>query len=409
MEICKKEDCCGCASCVSVCQYDAIKMEQDERGFYHPEVDEDKCVSCGLCVIRCPVNQRDKHESIVNNQRVYASFSKNKNIRKSSSSGGVFSIVAEEIIKQGGVVFGVKWNENLVATHDYCEAVEGLKEFRTSKYVQSKTEGIYLKVKSFLDQGRLVLFSGAPCHIEALNLFLHKKYENLLTIDVVCHGVPSPGVFNNYIDYLNSKYNTQISYMRFRDKSPAWLSSSNVYFTKNKQKNINKRVISDPYYITFVNNVHLRSSCYNCRFSNTNRPSDITLCDYWGYNVTKIKYLDFYKNGISAVIINTDKGNKIFDKIKNRLNIEAGDLASVVRGNRNLSAPQIKSNDTDRFWNDYTSGRLDWHDYNKPTQSLAKYDPRKAFINFQVIGFFKILLPNTIIEGLKRIKGAFIN
>lgn len=407
MEICKKQDCCGCASCYSVCKYGAINMVQDEQGFFYPEINETKCVECGLCIKRCPVNYRDSHKITVNDQKVYAAFSKTNKIRKSSSSGGIFSILAEEVINQGGVVFGVKWNEKLVATHDYCEKIEDLKAFRTSKYVQSNAQEIYSKVKGFLEKGRLVLFSGTPCHIEALNLFLSKKYSNLLTVDVVCHGVPSPGLLANYIDYLNNKHGISISSVRFRAKIPAWLSSSNVYCYGNKGDSLKIRVFEDPYFITFVNNVSLRDSCYNCRFSNTNRPSDISLCDYWGYKPTKLTFLNYYKKGISAVIINTGKGNEIFSNIKNKLNVEVSDIVSVAKGNRNLTKPQNKPENVDAFWELFVNNKLNWDDYNKPTSNLSTYIPWKVFINYQIIGFLKVILPDKIIELLKRVRTFF--
>lgn len=196
IEIKDKSQCCGCNACVQRCPKQCIAMCEDEEGFLYPEVDEAICIDCGLCENVCPViNQADARIPL----QVYAAKNTDEKIRMHSSSGGVFSILAEQTIKQGGVVFGARFDENWEVKHDYTETIDGVSVFRGSKYVQSKTGDTFKQAEQFLKQNRKVLFSGTPCQIVALKRYLKKEYENLLLVDFICHGVPSLGVWRKYL------------------------------------------------------------------------------------------------------------------------------------------------------------------------------------------------------------------
>lgn len=198
----EKHNCCGCSACVQVCPKQCISMSADNEGFLYPQIDTAICIDCGLCEKVCPViNQNEPREPLA----VYAANNNNEDIRLKSSSGGIFTLLAEQIISEGGVVFGARFNENWEVVHDYTEAIEGLEPFRGSKYVQSIIGDNFIKAKQFLTDGRKVLFSGTPCQIAGLKKFLRKEYENLLTVEVVCHGVPSPMVWRDYLDYKRAK------------------------------------------------------------------------------------------------------------------------------------------------------------------------------------------------------------
>ena len=192
-----KKLCTGCAACYSICPVRCISMQEDSEGFLYPVVEKDKCTSCKKCETVCPaIVQRNERKPLY----VYAAKNLNEEIRRQSSSGGIFTLIAESIIQEGGVVFGARFNENWEVVHDYTETIEGLAAFRGSKYVQSRIGNTYLSAKDFLLAGRKVLFSGTPCQIAGLKAFLQDDYDNLLTVDLVCHGVPSPLVWKRYLD-----------------------------------------------------------------------------------------------------------------------------------------------------------------------------------------------------------------
>ena len=202
IQILDKSQCCGCTACVSICPKQCITMREDEEGFLYPVVDSSHCIDCNLCKKVCPeLYPKEMREPL----HVYAAKHKNEQVRLASSSGGIFTLLAEKIIDEGGVVFGVRFNNNWDVVHDYTETMEGLAVFRGSKYVQSYMGDCYLKAKSFLEQGRKVMFTGTPCQIAGLKNFLRKDYDNLLTVDVVCHGVPSPKVWQVYLDEIARK------------------------------------------------------------------------------------------------------------------------------------------------------------------------------------------------------------
>ena len=201
IKIDKKQKCCGCSACVQVCPKQCIEMKEDSEGFWYPQVKRDVCVKCGLCEQVCPIIQEDSHkysyEGIVSS---YSAYSNKEEIRLASSSGGIFTILAEQIILDGGIVFGAAFDENYLVHHIAIDTIEGLSQLRGSKYLQSRIENTYIEAKKYLDSDCNVLFSGTACQIAGLKRFLRKEYENLLTVDVLCHGVPSQKVWKLYLD-----------------------------------------------------------------------------------------------------------------------------------------------------------------------------------------------------------------
>lgn len=283
-------------------------MRADNEGFLYPVVDVSRCIDCGLCEKVCPeLNKRLPGTPL----KVVAAKANDRNIVMQSSSGGIFTLLAVKVINEGGVVFGARFDENWNVVHDYTESLDGLDAFRRSKYVQSRIGNTFGKAEEFLKSGRVVLFTGTPCQINGLKLFLHKDYENLLAVDIACHGVPSPSVWNIFLrEYLQGIPLAEISSINFRDKRLGW---ENYCFTvKSGDDNTNKE-ISSPYreniYMrAFLKNLITRPSCENCCAKTPLNASDLTIGDFWGIrNVSP----DFYdENGVSIIICNTDKGVK---------------------------------------------------------------------------------------------------
>lgn len=317
IKILNREDCCGCYACSQACPRSCIKMLPDEEGFCYPQVDESKCIDCGLCEKVCPVkNQLNNNQPL----KVYAAINTNEEVRKESSSGGIFSLLAEVIISRNGVVFGAMFDDNWNVIHSYTESMEGLQSFRSSKYLQSKIGDCYKEAKAFLLQDRWVLFSGTPCQIRGLKLFLGREFDRLITIDVICHGVPSPAVFHQYLNEMISlnKENEIISIknISFRDKSRGW---KNYHFTldflssKGDSHIYSCEFRKNPFIKGFIKDIYLRYSCYQCPTRNLKSGSDITLGDFWKVN-TLLPSIDDDK-GISAVSINSSKGMDLFSEL----------------------------------------------------------------------------------------------
>lgn len=322
IEIKDKSQCCGCNACVQRCPKQCIAMCEDEEGFLYPEVDEAICIDCGLCENVCPViNQADARIPL----QVYAAKNTDEKIRMHSSSGGVFSILAEQTIKQGGVVFGARFDENWEVKHDYTETIDGVSVFRGSKYVQSKTGDTFKQAEQFLKQNRKVLFSGTPCQIVALKRYLKKEYENLLLVDFICHGVPSPGVWRKYLKQvialtcdkntvsshlklLLSERNALVEGISFRDKRLGWQKYSFSLTLSTTDESGNKNTVSlseslneNLFMRGFLANLYLRPSCYACPANKGKSGSDITLGDYWGISSLMPDYDD--DKGISAISV----------------------------------------------------------------------------------------------------------
>ena len=318
--------CCGCHACFNICPKNAIEMFEDEKGFKYPKINQKKCINCGLCKKICPIYNPKDEEHIINS---YACFNKNIDERKISSSGGIFVLLAKEIIKRGGIVFGACFNEKFEVIHSYCDKEKDISKFMGSKYTQSSIGESFKKVKEFLDQDRYVLFSGTPCQIEGLKSFLRKDYEKLYTQDIICHGVPSPKLWKKYLRYQTDINKEKIKNISFRNKDHGWTFFQMKIWFKTKIYNANLN--NDLFMKAFLNNVCLRSSCYNCSFKKKYRQSDITLADYWG--IKKI-HPDMYDDkGTSLVVVNSKNGADLFESIKNSISYVETDLDKALKYN----------------------------------------------------------------------------
>lgn len=280
-------------------------MQEDQEGFLYPKVDTDLCINCGLCERVCPVLIQSE---IVTPLKVLAAYNNKESVRKLSSSGGIFTMLAENIINDGGVVFGARFDDNFNVIHDYSETIEGLAPFRGSKYMQSRMLVNYRKAKKNLEEGRKVLFSGTPCQIAGLNYYLKKQYDNLLCVDCVCHGVPSTMVWNSYL----RESELMPSAVSFRDKKNGWKRYT-VIISGKDGKRLSTPYTENAYMSVFLSSLCLRPSCYDCPAKNGKSKADITLGDFWGIDKISPDFDD--DNGCSLILVNTEKGNTAIEKL----------------------------------------------------------------------------------------------
>lgn len=332
IDIKEKKNCCGCEACVQRCPKSCITMREDNEGFLYPEVDKNICIDCGLCEKVCPViNQAEERKPLA----VYAAKHKDEQIRMASSSGGAFTAIAESVIDEGGVVFGAKFNQDWDVVHSYTETKEGLGAFRGSKYVQSRIGESYKEAEGFLKAGRKVLFSGTPCQIAGLKRFLRKEYDNLLTVDFICHGVPSPGVWREYLKEETARQcgeknsvlqrpiherNALIEGISFRDKRLGWkkFSFALALSTTNGSGAKNTVLLSEPlnkniFLRGFLADLYLRPSCHACPSKSFKSRSDITIGDFWGVQNVMPEIDD--DKGVSVVMVNSEKAGTLVEKI----------------------------------------------------------------------------------------------
>lgn len=341
VQIKDESSCCGCWACVQRCPRHCITMRENEKGFHYPNVNLANCVHCGLCEKVCPViNQGEERKPL----DVYAAKNLDETIRKKSSSGGIFSLLAEQTIKSGGVVFGARFNESWKVVHGYVEILEGIKFFCGSKYVQSEIGESFSQAEQFLKQGREVLFTGTPCQIAGLKLFLGKEYENLLSVDVACHGVPSPKVWKDYLRTVGDV--DKLEQINFRDKSTGYKTYSVVYDFGDFV--VKRRASQDVYMRGYLNNFYVRSSCFVCPAKAGKSISDITIADFWGIPVSQ----DDGK-GTSLVLVYTERGRNVMSG-DNWVKIEESyDMA--VRSNMCIVKSTKKPRLYGKFWEDYHS------------------------------------------------------
>lgn len=296
-----KHNCCGCSACAQRCPKQCITMQEDEEGFLYPQVDTATCVDCGLCEKVCPIfATKQSHEPL----KVFAATNPDENVRKESSSGGIFSMLAEGIIRERGVVFGARWNKEWNVEHSYTEAIEGLKAFRSSKYVQSNINDSYQKAEEFLKEGRKVLFSGTPCQIAGLKSFLRKEYYNLLTVVCACHGIPSPKLWQKYLSEVSK--GKVIAAINHRDKRTGWRNYSVVIQFANGKKKAQTHD-DNPWTRAFIKNLTLRPSCHTCKIKIPHTNADLMIADLWGDTLLHPETA-MEDKGITSIVVLSEKG-----------------------------------------------------------------------------------------------------
>lgn len=323
-----KNICNGCGVCALVCPKKCIKMVEDTEGFLYPEVDESKCIKCNKCKKYC-ANFNEKKEK---NEKAYIAINNSNEQLRKSSSGGVFLALAEYIINNNGVVFGVTYNNELEAVHEYAETIEECEKFCGSKYVRSNLQDSYIKVKEYLNDGRKVLFTGTACQISGLKKFIGNENENLILCDILCHANPSPKVFKLYIKNLEKVKKKKVKYIWFRSKENGWKNQTPIIeFTDGTKEEENS------YFKAFVSEIINRPSCYNCQFASKRRISDFTIGDFWG--IEKVNPKIKTENGVSLLNVNSEKGNRIFNELKEKITFEEAnyDLACSFNHYHNVS------------------------------------------------------------------------
>ena len=301
-----KHNCCGCEACVQVCPKQCISFTADNEGFSYPKVDEAFCINCGLCEKVCPVLHPYKERTPL---KTLAAINENDEVRLASSSGGIFTLLAEQVIGDGGAVFGARFDDQWQVVFDFTETTEGIKAFQGSKYLQAQVGDSFARCKKFLDDGRKVLFSGTQCQIAGLLHFLRKPYDNLLTVDFICHGVPSPLVWQRYLNEVVSIGSRAISDIQFRNKERGWkLFSFKLEYDDDCKSVVMSTPFNDDLYMrAFLANLILRPSCHACPAKSGKSHSDITIADFWGIELVNPDMDD--DRGTSLVLVNSEKGN----------------------------------------------------------------------------------------------------
>lgn len=346
IDIVDKSKCSGCSACYSICPIHCIEMRPDIEGFLYPTIDKSRCIECNICNKVCPFMQKKCYSS---NLDSYACINKDYNTRINSSSGGVFSLLADLVLEDHGIVFGAMFDEKYKVVYDYISEQDEVYKLRGSKYVQCSPGDQLVKIKSYLDQGVKVLCTGTPCQIAGIKSFLSKKYDNLICVDFICHGAPSPLVWHKYFEKQRKR---KIAHIAFRKKVSSWSNWHVEYTYMNGEK---QYILfnEDIFTIGFLSDLYLRPSCYNCPFRTSKRNSDITLADFWGINTL---YPDINDDkGISAVIVHNDVGKNSFLKIKDKMTYKQVLWKDIFVRNGSLVYSPWKSSRRAEFFNKFTS------------------------------------------------------
>lgn len=395
-----KENCCGCSSCMNICPKNAIEMSFDEYGFIYPNINVDLCIDCNACIGVCDFQQiKIKSDKIPIG--TYAGILKDECLLKSSSSGGAFVSLAKYTLDRNGIVFGCAMNDNVTPEHINIDKIDDIEKLQGSKYVQSKINKTFKEAQKYLNQGRTVLFTGTPCQIAGLKSYLKKDYYNLITVDLICHGVPSSTFFNGYIKWLEKKLKSRVIDVKFRDKTNGWGLLSRIYYERNNK--ISSKIIHpilSYYYNYFIKGDIYRESCYKCIYACSDRVGDFTIGDYWGiekYHPEITKH-----NGVSLILANNNKAISIINglesnsenssKLKDYIDITESKFEYAKVFNEQLERPAIKTDRRDSILEMFKTEGF---------ESVAnKYykDMRKQIVVFKI----KSIIPQVIKKYIRK-------
>lgn len=383
------QNCCGCGACLVACPKEAIFLIEDECGFVYPLIDEGKCISCGKCLKTCSFSESglDSKE----NQRVYAAAAKSDELLSCSTSGGIFATVAKEIVKLEGVAYGAAWREDFSVEHIGITDISELAKLQGSKYTQSSVYKSFPVIKKQLLNGKTVLFSGTPCQVSALYSYLGKQHDNLYTIDIICHGVASNQMLQDDIQYLESKHHGKAESVAFRTKDKGWGTSGRIVIGEKK---FSYDITSSPYYYYYyLANTIFRDSCYNCRFAGEPRQGDLTIGDYWRIETAHPDISIDETKGISCVLVNSDKGQKLIDICREELILFDSTLEKIRERNGQLRGPCSMPEKRKEILELYAE-----RDYKKIVACWKK-DSRKK----RMVEKLKRCIPNKLKRIIKRI------
>lgn len=362
IQLADNKSCTGCACCYNICSHNAISMQEDSEGFLQPVIDQDKCVECGLCMQRCP---ELGHTLLQESSICYAAYS--YSFQRNGSSGGIFSAIADYILDDGGVVCGAAFDGKLQLRHIAVDKKESMQPLRGSKYLQSNIGRIYKSIKETLRKGQKVCFVGTPCQVMGLRNYLGHDDSNLITVDLICHGVPSQKSFDKWIEAIETE-KEHVDGFSFR-KLDGW-SSPPRYIQENKSKPL--RYDLEVYMWAFYRGYLFRESCYQCKYANLNRTGDITLGDFWGIGTHGIPFSQSQRYGISLVLSNTEKGNQIIEALKDTCYFEKRTIEEGIADQHNLKYPSGRPAERDMSVHDFIS-ELSLLEYGKKYHLLPKH------------------------------------
>lgn len=378
IKIKNKELCSGCHSCFNVCPQQCIKMTADFEGFLYPVIDMENCIDCGLCEKACPIINGYNGAA---KGKAYACINKDEVIRINSSSGGIFTLIATEILKTGGIVFGAAFDEELNVHHIEVDSRKDLNLLRGSKYLQSRIGDTYKKVENYLKENRSVLFSGTPCQISGLKSYLKKDYDNLILQDIICHGVPSIYVWQQYLKFRKKTAEQDVDrniLPSFRLKDNGWKNYLlSINFVGEKEY---KCIASQDIYIkAFLNNLSLRPSCYACHSKSIVRESDITLADFWGIENVLPEMFD--DKGTSLVLVNSEKGRLLFENVADKMICKEVNIDDAIKYNPSAIKSVNRPKNRDKFMNLILN-----IDFDKAVSKCLKVSTiKKGIIKFKII------------------------
>lgn len=386
-----KKDCCACGACMNACPKEAISMQEDKHGYIYPVIAPQQCIGCNRCKKVCAY-QNDTETNMP--LKTWVAVSKDNSLLMKSASGGVFSALAERFLKNQDFVSGAVFEKDFTLRHIITNQIKALSGLRGSKYTHSSTGYVFREIKEKLLEGKNVLFCGTPCQVAGLKAYLGKDYTNLLTMDLICHGVPSNRMFTDYIHNLEKKKNVQVTRFTFRDKQMGWGINGSIVTDRSKKMKVFCTSSSYMYY--FLHSLIYRKNCYSCKYACSHRPGDLTIGDYWGIQKEHPEYLGNDRinetKGVSAIISNTEKGTRFIQNNSDLFVLYESSFDKVARGNAQLNAPSKYHPQREELLAVYAEGG--WESIDDmfcKEQGLKRYS-----------GYVKSLIPSKLKRILKR-------